>query len=146
MLGKSNSSLASSYLKIKNQDLVVTKNGTYTHMSGYTGLGKVVVDVLGGSEASLLNIVNNSNKNISNGDKVWINVDTSGLELKYSIVDFSDINEDSFSGIAMTNGNMGSVVSVLTIVSLPVLNTLTFATKSGENIVTKNKKYLIYKY
>lgn len=146
MLGKSNSSLASSYLKIKNQDLVVTENGTYTHMSGYTGLGKVVVDVLGGSEASLLDIVNNSNKNISNGDKVWINVDTSGLELKYSIVDFSDINEDSFSGIAMANGNIGSVVSVLTIVTLPVLNALTFVTKSGENIVTKNKKYLIYKY
>jgi len=58
MLGQSNSSTVSSYIKIENEDITVTENGIYEASEGYTGLGTVTVNVSGGSQ------INNQDKTV----------------------------------------------------------------------------------
>ena len=54
---------------IKNQDITVTENGTYTADSGYTGLGTVTVDVpTGGGDVKLVDWVSGTLEEVAEGD------------------------------------------------------------------------------
>lgn len=59
MIGQSNSSTVSSYIKIENEDITVTQNGIYEASEGYTGLGTVTVNVSGGGQ------INNQDKTVN---------------------------------------------------------------------------------
>lgn len=62
---------------INNQDITVTENGTYTANEGYTGLGKVEVQVPNPSTGTL-SIVENGSYNVTEYATAEVNVPTGG--------------------------------------------------------------------
>jgi len=81
MLGRTNAAIGS---PLKNEDITVTKNGTYSAGEGFTGLGTVVVDVP--AKGNTLSAVNKTGANITAGDKVWINENVQTTGSSYNIL------------------------------------------------------------
>lgn len=145
MLGKSNSSTSNSYIKLRNQDITVTKNGIYTYSTGYTGLGTVTVTVSGTGGGDLIYATNNSSSGISKDQKVWINVIKLADQTKeYTIVDYANITENSITGVAQESGSIGNQLLILTILP-PDVEGGPLITKDGEELATKANEILYYK-
>lgn len=143
MLGKSNSSTPSSYIKIRNQDITVYENGIYRHETGYTGLGEVTVTVSDPGEGTLVYAVNESSNTVYQDQKVWMNVVTLADKTKiYTIVDYTDITENSITGVAQESGEIGTRLLILTTLAIdggPLI------TKDGYAFRTKANEILYYK-
>lgn len=145
MLGKSNSSASNSYIKIKNQDITVTENGIYTHETGYTGLGTVTVAVSGSGGGDLVYATNNSSFGVAKDQKVWVNVTKLADQTKvYTIVDYTNINENSITGVAKESGLIGDSILILTALGLEVEGG-PLITKDGYFLTTKANEVLYYK-
>lgn len=145
MLGKSNSSASNSYIKIKNQDITVTENGIYTHETGYTGLGTVTVTVSGSGGGDLVYATNNSSFGVAEDQKVWVNVTKLADQTKvYTIVDYTNINENSITGVAKESGLIGDSILILTALGLEVEGG-PLITKDGYFLTTKANEVLYYK-
>ena len=145
MLGKSNSSASNSYIKINNQDITVTENGIYTHAAGYTGLGTVTVTVSGSGGGDLVYATNNASHSISQDQKVWLNVTKLADQTKvYTIVDYTNINENSITGVAKESGLIGDSILVLTALAVDVEGGA-LITKDGHILITKANEVLYYK-
>lgn len=93
--------------EIKNQDITITENGTYTAESGYTGIGTATVNVP--QPTGEINITSNSIVDVTNYATANVNVPT-GSQQKFGAT------IDNFLGNVAQDGSLEEAVGNLNIV------------------------------
>ena len=103
---------------IKNKDLVITPTDSVQNFSipfGYTGYGNVLCEASSGS-SEVINVHNYSGYPVTEGENVFITRwwDGEAQESKFGIKTrgFSEINEDSITGVALADAQINEDVDV----------------------------------
>lgn len=100
-------------------DAAEAKGATMPVTENSSNLATTIASISGGGGGDIITATNTKGSIISEGDKVWINIYTSGINSihSFNLVTYNEINNSSLSGFAEENIAISGTGDVKTLLS-----------------------------